>query len=55
MNIIVHYPKSADAVAELEKRVANVHAEAVVSHLSSLPCPKSQKLLMVENLKKQYN
>lgn len=50
MNIIVHYPQSAEAMAELQKRVANVHIEAVTTHINSLSCPKSQKLSLLEEL-----
>lgn len=52
MNIVVHYPKSADAIAELGKRVAEVHIEAATAHINSLSCPKSQKLELIEELKK---
>lgn len=51
MNIIVHYPKSAELLAELEKRVATVHIDAVTTHINSLSCPKSQKMLLIEFLK----
>lgn len=51
MNIIVHYPKTAKELAELEKRVATVHIEAVTTHINSLSCPKPQKLLLLEILK----
>lgn len=52
MNIIVHYPQSAEAITELEKRVTTVHIEAVTAHINSLSCPKSQKLELIEELKK---
>jgi len=52
MNIVVHYPKLADAIAELEKRVAEVHIETVTAHINSLSCPKSQKLKLIDELKK---
>lgn len=51
MNIIVHYPKSAELSAELEKRVAAVHIEAVTTRINSLSCSKSQKLLLLKLLK----
>jgi len=53
MNIVVHYPKSADRVAELEKRVATIHIEAVSSYINNLSCPKSQKLELVDSVKKK--
>lgn len=55
MNIIVHYPKSAEAMAELQKRVATVHIDAVTTHINSLSCPKSQKLTLLEKLQNNHN
>ena len=52
MNIVVHYPKTEEAAEELKRRVATVHIEAVTAHINSLSCPKSQKLELIENLKK---
>ncbi len=43
MNIIMHYPESPDDIRELEKRVAEAHAQAVIQKIKSMPCPKSQK------------
>ena len=54
MNIVVHYPNSADRVAELEKRVAKVHIEAVTTYINSLSCPKPQKLELIEKLKERF-
>ena len=34
MNIVVHYPKSADALARLEKRVAEAHIETVTAYIA---------------------
>lgn len=51
MNIIVHYPKTAKELAELEKRAATVHIDAVTTRINSLSCPKSQKLSLIEKLK----
>ena len=50
MNIIVHYPQSTETMAELEKRVATVHIEAVTTYINRLSCPKSQKLSLLEKL-----
>ena len=43
MNIIVHYPEKPEDRHELEKRVAQTHADAVLQTIKSLQCPKSQK------------
>jgi len=45
MNIVLHSP--AD-MAELKKRTASVHAEAVAGYISRLNCPKEQKLRLIE-------
>lgn len=55
MNIIVHYPQSAEKIAELQKCVATVHIEAVTTHINSLSCPKSQKISLLEELKSISN
>ena len=55
MNLIIHYPKSAKGIAELQKRVATVHIDAVTSHINSLSCPKSQKLSLLEKLQNNSN
>lgn len=31
MNIIVHYPKSDEAKKELEKRIADIHVESILT------------------------
>ena len=50
MNIVVHYPQSEESLAELQKRVATVHIDAVTTYINSLSCPKSQKLLLIDKL-----
>ena len=44
MNITVHYPKDKESLLELQKRVAVVHAEAVLRYIKKIPCPKEQKV-----------
>ncbi|MBR5518452.1 MAG: hypothetical protein IKV86_05425 [Clostridia bacterium] len=51
MNIIMYYPKTETAKSELQKRVATVHIDAVTTHINSLSCPKSQKLLLLDKIK----
>lgn len=50
MNIIVHYPTSEKALADLKKNVAKVHIEAVLSYVTNLSCSKLQKLELIESL-----
>lgn len=42
-NLIVHYPKTKEGWQELNKRVAAVHADAVINSVMNLKCPKEQK------------
>lgn len=48
INIIVHYPKTEAGMAELARRVAEVHADAVNYKLKQLNCPTKQKLDLLD-------
>lgn len=52
MNVIIHYPKTKQGIEELERKVASVHVEAVRSYIKQLPCPKEQKLELLEAIHK---
>ncbi len=52
MNIILHLPKTEKGVRELQKRVAEVHAEAVSHYLQMLNCTQEQKKALIEKVKK---
>ena len=52
MKIIVHAPKNPESVCELQRRVAVVHAEAVLKYIAKLPCPKKQKLQLLSSIQK---
>lgn len=43
INIIVHYPTTEEGWRELRRRVACVHADAVLNSISKLDCPISEK------------
>jgi hypothetical protein len=51
MNVIVHYPKKEEDIRELQKRVAEVHAQAVIRTIQALSCPKEQKLELIKDIK----
>ena len=53
MNIIVHHPKDPKDIALLEKKVAQVHAEAVIQYIQKLPCPKNQKIALLNSIKER--
>ena len=50
--LIVHMPQTAEGKAELAKRVASVHADAVTQRMKSLPCPTAQKLALLDSILK---
>jgi len=52
LKIIVHYPKRQEDIAILEKKVATVHAEAVVKYIEKIQCPKEQKISLLNAIKK---
>ena len=53
MKIIVHYPKSEKGLSELSEKVADLHIEAVISHLNKQSCPKEQKIQIIEKIKRK--
>lgn len=50
MNVIVHYPKTADKQAELAKSVAKLHAESIVRYIEKLNCPSEQKPALIDSI-----
>ena len=50
MQIIVHHPVTKQGAEELKKMVAQVHAQAVLSHLQKKDCPPEQKTQVIESL-----
>ena len=47
MKVIVYPPKDPGSILALQKKVAAVHAEAVLRYLDKLPCPKEQKIKLL--------
>lgn len=48
INLIIHIPQTAEGKAELARRVASVHADAVTQRLTALSCPTNQKLALLD-------
>lgn len=48
INIIVHYPTTEEGWRELRRRMAIVHADAVLNSVHKLNCPTWQKIKLVE-------
>mgnify|MGYP006943517985 CR=1 FL=1 len=52
--MIIHYPKTKQGIEELERKVASVHIEAVKSYIKQLPCPKEQKVKLIDAVKSDH-
>ena len=52
MNVIVHHPKSAENITILRRKVAKIHAEAVLQHILKLPCPHEQRVKLLGEIKR---
>lgn len=54
MKVIVHSPTSPEGIRDLQKRVAGIHAEAVLKYIAKLPCPKEQKIQLVSSIQNSF-
>lgn len=50
INVIVYLPKTAEGQHELERRIAQVHADAVVKGIDGLDCTTEQKLQLYDSI-----
>ena len=48
INIIVHYPTTEEGWRELRRRMAIVHADAVLNSVQKLNCPTWQKIKLID-------
>ena len=48
INIIVHYPATEEGWRELRRRMAIVHADAVLNSVQKLNCPTWQKIKLID-------
>lgn len=48
IHVIVHYPKTEEGKRALARRVADVHADYVISTINKLNCPMKQKLELLQ-------
>lgn len=57
MKLILHYPEGAEALAEMERRVAEVHADIVISKIQkmNLSADKKKALLNLTAKKAKDN
>lgn len=50
IEIIVHYPETAEGRAELSKKIAKIHAQFVLQYVNKLNCPLEQKKKLVDGV-----
>lgn len=50
MKIRVHYPKTKEGKAELQRRINEVHTEIVIDRINNLDCSYEQKIKIVDGL-----
>lgn len=48
VSIAVYFPKTDAGKAELCRRVADIHAQAVTRRLKRLNCPNTQKMALLD-------
>ena len=48
VDVIFSYPKRDAEKEELDRRVAEVHADAVIRRIKDLTCPTAQKLELLD-------
>lgn len=51
INIIVHYPTTEAGRRELQRRVAEVHADAILNYVQKLNCQHWQKINLLDAIK----
>jgi hypothetical protein len=51
MEVITHYPSTPEGVAELDRRVAQLHAQMVANSINRLHCPPGQKLKLIDAIR----
>jgi hypothetical protein len=54
LNIIIHPPRTVEGLRDLQKKVAIVHAEAVIKYINKLPCSKKQKMQLLVSVQKSF-
>ena len=48
MDVIVHYPKTAEQQAAFDTRVAKFRAEHILRYIERLNCPMDQKVALID-------
>ena len=54
MNVTVYFPTTADGMRQLQKAVAEIHANAVLKAIDQLHCSQKQKEQLLADIKDLY-
>lgn len=55
INVIVHYPTTEEGWCELRRRVAIVHADAVLSYIQKLNLSDRQRVKLIDKIIEEVN
>ncbi len=47
MEVNIHYPKNSKEMSLLQSKIGDFYGRAVVDYVQNLPCPKEQKIEML--------
>lgn len=50
VNVIIYAPNTENGQKELSRRIASIHADAVIARLQKLTCPTTQKLQLLDTI-----
>ncbi len=48
VHLITYFPRTEDGQTELARRIAELHAEAVLQRIQTLSCPTEQKRALLD-------
>lgn len=55
MVLVMHCPNTEEKEKELARRVATLHAKAVIDYINALPYTYEDKIDVIEQIKKNYH
>lgn len=50
MQVILHMPSNTKDKKKLQKNLAEIHAEGILSYINKMPCSKEQKLQILNGI-----
>lgn len=55
MNIRVHYPSTDEGLKQLNERMAEVQASAIIKYIDNLNCTYEEKVQLLKNASEKTN